>query len=316
MPVRRSRAGHQPCGLQARIHSRRSASGLLLRLPGSPAQASTIICVKPTIVYILGLGHSGTTILQYLLASGPGALGLGEVRKLTDGSGWENAAGACSCGRYAETCPAWCDLKPAAGQTGMAWYRQVVGTLSERYPSTTHWIDTSKTPGGFQPWLALRAEGIIADIKLLFLVRDVRAWVVSDDKARRRKGRPPRPLPLPILSWWRGQRDIERFLAAGRLDYRVVSHEGVIFRTQAVMRAIAHYTGIHGLERSWETDLGEAEVHDVFGNRVKDDAARRSRLVYEDEWQYRPWLNLLTPTVWPAWRMNTRLHRQALGASL
>lgn len=272
--------------------------------------------MSPSIVYILGVGHSGTTILQYLLAAGAGTLGLGEVRKLADGSGWEGKAGTCSCGVDVGSCPIWSDLKPAAGQLGTAWYHRVVDTLSDRHPEAVHWIDSSKTPQGLEPWLALHREGVVGDIRLLFLVRDVRGWVVSDERARQRKNRPGRPTLGPIMSWWRAQAAIEKFLAGRGLDYRVVSYEGAVFRTQAAMAQIADYTRIHNLDRNWESGLQAGEVHDVFGNRVKDDATRRSRLVYEDEWQYRAWLNLLSVMVWPAWRMNTRLRRHALGTEV
>lgn len=269
--------------------------------------------MKPSIVYILGVGHSGTTILQYLLASGAGTLGLGEVRQLADGSGWKGNAGTCSCGVNVGACPVWSDLKPAAGQSGTAWYHRVVATLSNRHPLAMHWIDSSKTPQGLQPWLELHRDGVVNDIRLLFLVRDLRGWVVSDEKARQRKNRPGRSTLAPILSWWRAQAGIEKFLAGRGLDYRVVSYEGVVFRTQATMAHIADYTSIDNLGQNWESGLHHGEVHDVFGNRVKDDATRRSRLVYEDEWQYRGWLNLLCIMAWPAWRMNARLRNQALG---
>lgn len=269
--------------------------------------------MKPTIVYILGVGHSGTTILQYLLASGRGTLGLGEVRKLADNSDWERETEACSCGVDVGACAVWSDLKPAPGESKAAWYRRVADTLSHRYPNVTHWIDSSKTPGGLQTWLELHRDGIVGDIRLLFLVRNVHGWVVSDERTRRRKNWPRRPTLMPILSWWRAQAGIEKFLAAGGLDYRVVYYEGMIFRTQKVMEEIADYTGIERSELDWEAGLRHGEVHDVFGNRVKNDLARRGRLTYEDDWQYRPWLSLLTLIVWPAWRMNARLRNHALG---
>lgn len=267
--------------------------------------------MKPTVVYILGLGHSGTTILQYLLACGRGTLGLGEVRKLVDGGVWEDAGTACSCGAHAGDCPLWSGLQPEAGQADTDWYRRTADALSHRYPDATHWIDTSKTPGGLRAWQELRREGEIGDIRVLFLVRDLRGWVCSDEKARRRKDRRKRPLLMPILSWWRGQAHLEQFLSTSGLDYRVVSYERLIFQTRAAMDAIADFTGIEDLGRNWETKLGEAEVHDVLGNRVKNDPERRTRLAYDDDWQYRAGLNLLSLMIWPAWRMNARLRRRA-----
>lgn len=105
---------------------------------------------------------------------------------------------------------------------------------------------------------------------------------------------------------------METFLNGHDLDFRTVSYEGMIFRTAAAMTELANYTRIDDLEEVWETRLPSAEVHDVFGNRVKDDTARRSRLIYEDAWQYRAGLNLLALIVWPAWRINAGLRRTAL----
>lgn len=56
----------------------------------------------PTIIHILGTGHSGSTLLELLLAAHPEAFATGESERL-------DSAGTllCTCGQLAYTCPVW-----------------------------------------------------------------------------------------------------------------------------------------------------------------------------------------------------------------
>ncbi len=267
--------------------------------------------MKPYIIYILGTGHSGSTILQYLLAGGPEVLGLGEIRMLATGRGWRDENKSCSCGLNVTACPVWGDLSPVDGQPKSAWYRRLVSGLSNQYPQATHWVDSSKTIEGLQVWLDLLREGVISDIRIVYLVRDVRSWVVSDEAARCRKDRRKRPLVSSMLEWWRCQIDLQKFLVTNHLEYRLVSYEAMVFQLNEQMRRLMDFAGISGGWDDLQRGLRCGEVHDVFGNRVKSDAERRSSLVYEDAWQYSTPVNLFTLMLWPVWRMNVNLREQA-----
>ena len=64
----------------------------------------------PTVVYVAGLSHSGSTLLHMMLASHPRAVGLGEAFKtLAPGpSGLARSRSRrCTCGKAMEDCPFW-----------------------------------------------------------------------------------------------------------------------------------------------------------------------------------------------------------------
>lgn len=63
---------------------------------------------RPLLVYILGWGRSGSSILSNILGSMPEAASLGEVRYLWDRGVLEN--GICGCGEAFHECDFWADL--------------------------------------------------------------------------------------------------------------------------------------------------------------------------------------------------------------
>jgi len=268
--------------------------------------------VKPAVIYILGTGHSGSTILQYLLAGRPNIIGLGEVRQLTDRRNWrQGLVEPCSCGAAVETCSLWGDLEPVAAELSVDWYKRVLSKVSILYPGTTHLVDSSKSTKSIHPWLKLLDEDLISGIHALYLVRDVRGWAVSDETTRKRKGRPPQPLFLSMVDWWKNQKLFLRFLKTNEknIAFLTVSYESLIFRTDAQLSRIADFVGINGDQFNWEDGLKKAVVHDVWGNRMKNDFSTRSRLTYDDRWQYRMSASLPAILLFPIWRMNQKLRR-------
>lgn len=65
----------------------------------------------PQVTYILGAGRSGSTVLERLLASAPGVVGVGEVATL-----WRRplAELTCSCGAPAPECGFWTEVRAKA----------------------------------------------------------------------------------------------------------------------------------------------------------------------------------------------------------
>ena len=71
----------------------------------------------PKVTYILGAGRSGSTVLERLLASAPGVVGIGEVATL-----WRRPLSklVCSCGAPAPECEFWSEVRAKAGLTDTA----------------------------------------------------------------------------------------------------------------------------------------------------------------------------------------------------
>lgn len=70
----------------------------------------------PTVVYIVGAGRSGSTLLESLLAEATGAVGVGEIRLFLAGYRWNVR---CGCGQPFPDCPFWSDVMATTiGDTG------------------------------------------------------------------------------------------------------------------------------------------------------------------------------------------------------
>ena len=59
------------------------------------------------IIYVLGLGHSGSTVLDMLLATAGKAVGLGQVWRVLREDFATSKERVCSCGETALNCPLW-----------------------------------------------------------------------------------------------------------------------------------------------------------------------------------------------------------------
>src|SRR5262245_19647396 len=59
------------------------------------------------LVYIGGYGHSGSTLLEYLMVGSPAVLACGEVTSSIRERESDRKEKICSCGRAADACPVW-----------------------------------------------------------------------------------------------------------------------------------------------------------------------------------------------------------------
>ncbi|MGB3557840.1 MAG: sulfotransferase domain-containing protein [Geitlerinemataceae cyanobacterium] len=268
--------------------------------------------MNPSITYILSLDHSGSTFLQYLLATQTHFLGIGEVNQLAKGRGWDDGDRVCSCGELLSNCQVWQTVESISRSNAIEWYRELTSFLQQKYPQFTHWIDSSKSFEGLEPWLQLHREGAISDIRVLFLVRDVRGWAVSDRKTRQRKGRDSRPLALSMLYWWQVQRQIINQLTRRNLTYQIVSYERLVFQTHHALCRILKFHSLHLEMKDWLTQLqsDRSVVHDVFGNRMKNNPKHRTAITYDESWQYCISVNILASLLIPVWQLNAQLHQE------
>jgi len=94
------------------------------------------------------------------------------------------------------------------------------------------------------------------------------------------------------------------------LNLLIVSYESIIFRTDLQLSRIVAFCDLYGKNGDWEGNFKNSIVHDVFGNRMKNDPSMRTRLIYDDRWQYRLSANLALPVLYPVWRLNLNLRKQ------
>ncbi len=177
--------------------------------------------------YVLGVQHSGTTLLGNLLGNRPGYVSVGELRMAW--RQWLNPDARCGCGELARACPFWREvsIERAAGDLGVEGAARVDARLAatRRLPALAAGrlegeaaplraayarlqqrvaaaagaevvVDTSKTPST----ALLLERSPSADVRVTHLVRDSRG-VLASHRRRGSPGFPARTL-MGIWSAW------------------------------------------------------------------------------------------------------------------
>jgi hypothetical protein len=182
------------------------------------------------LVFIAGSSHSGSTLLDFLLSGHSRFVGLGEIANVIRDDDWglpETRRRRCSCGRPMAECPFWGAfdrrLPTTSEHSFDRRYRLVLDTFREVFGSDRTPVDSSK----YLPHV-LRA-GAIADLRVLHIVKDVRAFTVSQIDNARRKGRRRRSPDLRPASlfrrWYRENRKLSRVLAERDIPHLLVGYE-------------------------------------------------------------------------------------------
>lgn len=253
------------------------------------------------IVYVVGKGRSGSTLLDDLLGTVPGVASLGELRLL-----WARGftpGYRCACGELVAECPVWSGaVVDAIGSTStealaatdalqdrvLSWSHvprllargpasddhalgEVMGrlysSLAERLESDVL-VDSSKWP------LPPGAFGVVPGFEawVLHLVRDPRAVAHSYQRHKGGDGQPELPRFGALhtsLSWTARNAAAElgrRPVPAER--FRRIRYEDLAADPQATLRSLGEWLGIDDADRAFVDDrtvqLGEA--HLVGGN--------------------------------------------------
>jgi hypothetical protein len=274
-------------------------------------------------VYIAGNGHSGSTLLEFLLASSPQAVGLGEVASVVRGT-LAGEAGAwrgqgCTCGARAEDCPFWSpvmdDLGAHARELGGAGgrrpsgdtlrtagmsegYRIVVEHFRRRFPDTTL-IDSSKNPPSFG-WFSSAMGG---DAAAIHLIRDVRSWSTSTRRTVRRTSGRWRSLASPraaaaravhyshigrFVRWYRRNRLFDELFASRSEPVVRVSYEELATNPE-VLESVFSALRLAPPDVLHQPHL--ADSHALAGNGALRSSDKAARTVYSTQWLAdRSWL--------------------------
>jgi len=240
------------------------------------------------VVFIASLGHSGSTLLDLVLGGHSAIVGLGEVGRSIDlpNGGPATDLPLCSCGKTARDCGFWGTVLPRLthepNANELRRYEVVLDTFAETFGPDSILVDSSK----YLRWLRVLATLGSVDLRVLFLVRDVRSFTVSeiDNVARKRAaGQPYRGIgPFTAFRRWHAEnRKTEAFLTASGLPVFRLGYEELCLAPERIVPKICqfldlpHEPSMLSLERS--------RSHILRGNRMRHDAARRA-VGYDPRW--------------------------------
>lgn len=275
-----------------------------------------------TIVYVMGYGRSGSTLLDVALGNCPGAVGLGALCNLPE---WIDLGRSCSCGSPVTACPLWGDVIERAKLRGReatllelqnyfespraiprwsmdcfddareALYAGLLDRLFgavEEVTGQTTFIDSSKSArDAVTRVLALqRFSG--RTIRAVHLLRHPSAVVWSDHKRAGSPERRRRRLPATVRAaktglQWSLTNLMCRVVRRRLGEERVISvrYEDLMRSPRDEIRRIADHIGLDG-ESVGEAMATGGELltgHKLGGNRLRYD--ERIRIQPDFEWE-------------------------------
>ncbi|MCB0321921.1 MAG: sulfotransferase [Bdellovibrionales bacterium] len=278
--------------------------------------------MKRKIVYVMGAGRSGSTVLDILLGSNPGVISTGELVHL-HGRGWtENHY--CACGERVSDCAFWSAVKENWSQKATAdipsylelqrrfdRIRNVV--FPARLKSESRFRDYLRDTGAIvdaildvsgQPVLVDSSKkpprgfflSLLAgfDVYVIHLVRDPRGFVWSkakllakDERAGVQAEQRPRALLETVVEWILA--NVVSALVSRRMGDRAmqVRYEDFVANPKQELERISQLCGVDFTDCLKRLDAGGtfAPGHTVAGNRVRMN--RNLTLKVDEEWKDR-----------------------------
>jgi hypothetical protein len=242
------------------------------------------------LLFIAGLGHSGTTYLELLLCANQSTVGLGEVglylKRCAHG---EIKHPKCSCGEDAEQCEFWSKIENP--KESAESFSKVLQLAKHMFGSKVI-VDSSKAFESFNRYYGAELTKDV-DVKVIFLVRDHRSWTVSRVRNSKRKSTFNFGKLLEAYRWLWLNRRMEQALNRSGLPVLVVRYENLVFDQVDEMRRIYQFAEIG--ESFAAENIGTGTVHDIYGNRMKDDPKQIRTIRYDSGWMQ----DLVLQALWP-----------------
>jgi hypothetical protein len=293
---------------------------------------------QPTVVYVAGMGRSGTTLLALLLGAQEGIFGGGELRRYWQGlsiPGW-----LCGCGLPVEECEFWqgvragvstaddptrtrildlqrrrlrlrprhlISLRRDTSGEGAAWCRGYASAVDELYRAVAGAsgasvvVDSSKElPDGF---LLSRLSGL--DFRVVHMVRDPRAVVHSFARSvptpQPHRELLPRGGTIATAARWDARNACAEWMFRRLGDrYARVSYEELVANPARVLEPLVRGLGLSG---QVSTDALASPNHTFSGNPRRFGADQHIEL--DDEWRRampRHSSALVSAATWPVAR--------------
>jgi hypothetical protein len=245
------------------------------------------------VIYIAGLGHSGSTVLDMLLATRRKAVSLGQVWTVLCEDPLKSRTRVCTCGALAPDCDFWGPIlhRIDAAQGTLSQgdrYQLVLERVEHLYGPEMAVIDSSKQVANIK---ILANEIPELNLMVLHNIKDVRAFTISMmDNSIRKHNRRPSPEML-FFEWYRTNRMIHSSVCSvlGRPPFRVM-YEALCFSTQAVAERMTELLGEQYIDPA--AALKSGNNHIISGNRLRlSHSAEASSLTYDHRWFVRSeWL--------------------------
>lgn len=262
---------------------------------------------KKKIIYIAGLGHSGTTILDMILGVNDKIIGLGEIMafvkrkdKATD------LKSTCSCGQTGYNCDFWqhAEEKTKNETNNNKAYLNLLDYFYEKYGDETILVDSSKNSYNYLEILNQKY-----DLQIIYLTKDFRNWAYSSHL------RTNKNIFLNMLHWFLENVKLLHKLKSMNLKYIKLGYEEFALYPDFSLQKICDLLSIDFDEKMLFP--GNTKSHIIAGNVVRADKEKRSKIIYDAKWITSTKVNLISILFLPFFRFNKKLvYSNLLGKKL
>ena len=283
---------------------------------------------KVKVIYVVGGGRSGTTILSFIIGSAGEVFNAGELKYFNDIRDMENPTiqamgNRCSCGADADKCKFWVDIerklgekvslyKPGGilqrlklalrllfplctaifnGEENFDDYRLFATILEQARafnPQVEYVLDVSKS---LDRLIALRADRRL-DIRVLYIVRDGRGYI---NAYRNTHGK---CFFRWLLQWIVVNLMTRYYLKREKIDYFYLSYEQFCDQPGKYLEEINRLFGISIPVKNYAQAVRKTLFHVRTGNPLKGTINNFKGVVKDQKWQRElPWLHRWLATI-------------------
>jgi hypothetical protein len=240
------------------------------------------------LVYIGGYGHSGSTLLEYLMTANPEVIACGEI--VNARRDWQKTR-KCSCGQSAESCPVWGPLFDKSIKADRRNHTGLVLTLlqqlADRYAII---VDSSKTAWTHAVAPFKLRRKLDQNFLLVHILRDPRAVCWSIIKRSKRVGQRRNAILLSVAGasgWTVANLACELFGWFYPAQYHRIRYENLVCSCPDVLESL--FRKIPSKKSLCFNHMATNQNrHQLFGNRLRfqklslenisEDAAWRTKM--------------------------------------
>ena len=210
------------------------------------------------VVFILGSGHSGSTLLDRMIGSSPGFCSTGELVERPRIDERADVDDRCTCGAPILHCDFWVAVRDGGDIDGSA-SEDVAATIGRigAVAGARFVVDSSK-----RPWRLLELIRAGLDVRVIHLVRDGRAVAFSGDKFGR-------SYPTLVWRWAWTQSSARRILRRAAVSEVTVRYEDLARHPETELARISEEV-LDGMltPDAWRRPAAEPQ-HLLSGNAMR-----------------------------------------------
>ena len=249
------------------------------------------------VLYIAGIYHSGSTLLDRSLSVAEDAVGFGEISK----SYFDGHEEYCSCGKQSTQCEFWGHHLSQRMHTHDEFYDSFFQKFKEHYGCSSVLIDSSKTSPfrmfksatkrwqGLSYWLKHRNE---VELIVIHLVRDPRSWTASLKRRDKRLQENSSSFSVKnffrkdvvrLCQWYLSHTFLSAYIKKNDLKSIKVCYESFCSNPKGTVNSIYNRASLPDKSITL-LDLNKSKSHITVGNPSRHDTSIKNTIKYDTRW--------------------------------